>query len=419
MKKSILLLITIVLLSGCNNTQPPQIADITVTPPAPQPERSVWSVYDPDSDQLWNRVFRQLYRRTTSDGSEYGFDELDPLLWLDTIHLLDGPSYEQAIQILDEFLSNDGEILIQDPRKRAMFQRDLWAVFDWLTSQSEPYPSQRQALQTRLAQIMKRVALPKEEILSLPDNYALEVEARSFPAEVTPDHPEEVFLPSELFQPDSAWVSMGRKGGPVAMTHTEAFPFLGRSAFLVFVRSPDGRAATLDFIEALNSQPNPVTLTGLEVALVRRMLLIDDQGEIMLSPMVETIQVRHFSPVQSFYEFELDRIRLFNHLGGGLVLNNDLFMLFMGHGDVFESPDIPELRATIPGICKACHFHDPSIPNSADTGSIISYSRQPFALPDNAQPSLFPTTVAEEAQTVIQWKRDHVTWKSLESLWGR
>jgi hypothetical protein len=422
-KKTVFLLLTLLSLLGCARTPSRIHLASSATPPVeqtnPAEHGSVWSIFHPDPNHLWNRVFRQFYRRTTTSGEEYGADELDPLLWFDTTHLLTGEPHWRTIQILDEFLSSRGENLIRDPLRRAMFQRDLWAVFDWLSSQAEPYPAARRALATRLAQLITRVALSKEEILSLPDNYAITVEAKIYPTAFPADHSEEAFLPADLFQPDGGWVPLGREGGPVAMTHTEAFPFFGRSVFLVLVRSPDGRQATLDFIESLNTQRNPVTATGSEVALVRGMLLIDDQGDIILSPLVETIQIRHFSPVQSFYEFELNRGRLFDTLASGLVLNNDLFMLFMGHGDVFEIPGIPYLQAEIPEICKTCHFHDPSIPNSADTGSIISYSRHPFALPDDEQPVLFATTVMDEAQAVIDWKQKHVTWNVLEALWER
>jgi hypothetical protein len=414
MKYSIFIALMVFVI-GCSNAQQPILADIPPPPQAGELHRSVWSVYHPDPDHLWNRVFRQLYRRTTANGEEYGFHELDPLLWFDTTYLLSGPSHQQAVGVLDEFISSHAEDLIREPLKRAMFQRDLWAVFDWLASQAGPYSPQRQAIETRLARIIRRVALSKEEIASLPENYERSIESKIYPAAFQADSPDSAFLPSDIFQPESAWVPMGREGGPIAMTHTEAFPFFGRSVFLVFVRSPDGRVATLDFIESLNTESNPVTAIDSDVALVRRMLLIDDQGEILLSPLVETIQIRHFSPAQSFYEFEVDRKRLFEGAGGGLVPKTELFMLFMGHGDVFEHPDI--LQAAIPEICKACHFEHPPIPNSGNTRSIISYSRHPFSLADNVQPMLFPTTVEDEAQTVIAWKRYHETWKSLETLW--
>jgi hypothetical protein len=74
--------------------------------------------------------------------------------------------------------------------------------------------------------------------------------------------------------------------------------------------------------------------------------------------------------------------------------------------------------AAIPDICKSCHFHDLTLSNATTTRSIISYSRFPFPLPNNEQPILFATTVMDEAQTVIEWKRNHATWKSLEALWS-
>ena len=418
MKKCLTLFVLMVLLAGCQTT--PEATGVTATTQAIESSlaegKPDWSVYKPDPEHPWNRVFHQLYGRTATDGKEYGADELDPLLWFDTTHLLSGVSHQKVLQVLDDFLASQAEHLIQDPLKRAMFQRDLWAVFDWAASQAEPHPLEREALKVRLAEIMRRVALSREEILSLPDNYASAVESGIYPAAFQADQPDTAFLPTNLFQPDSAWVPMGRQGGPVAITHTEAFPFFGRSVFLVFVRSPDGRDATLDFIESLNSEPSPVTAIGSEVALVRRMLLIDNKGQLVLSPLVETIQLRHFNPAQSFYEFELDRKHLFAGIAGGLVPNADFFMLFMSHGDVFEN-QVPELRAAIPEICKACHFEYPPIPKSGNTKSILSYSRQLFNLPDNKAPILFATTPVAEARAVIEWKRAHLTWKSVEALW--
>lgn len=423
MKLSAVLLTVLLALTACAEpaaeTPPPSNLNPTsaiqiVTPPAYE---TGWAVYDPDPDHLWNRVFRQFFRRMSKDGKEYGSEELDPLLWFDTTYLLEGDSYGQALQVLDEFLAADAEHLIRDPVKRAMFQRDMWAVFDWLAFKADPYPSRKQALEMRLAQVMKRVALTKEEILSLPDNYRLALESDIFPPDFQEDYPETVFLPFDLFQPNSAWVPMGREGGPVAMAHTEGFPFFGRSVFLVFVRAPNGRNATLDFIEALNTNPGEVLTNGMDVALVRRMLVIDDQGNLILSPLVETVQLRHFNPQQTFHEFELDRRRLFHGNGSSLQPNSELFLLFSSHGDVFEGPHGPDLEASIPNICEACHFEHPPLPNPRNIQSILSYSRINFPLPETQQPVLVPTTWDAEAQLVGQWKANHTTWQSLEDLW--
>lgn len=405
---------TLILLCGCtsNGGQPADLTATAIDATHSTNSDLAWNIYDPHPEHLWNRVFRQFYRRISTDGTEYGAAELDPLLWFDTTYLLNGISHQQSLQVLDEFLTTHAENLIQDPLKRAMFQRDLWAVFDWLTSQAEPHPIQRQALAARLAQMIRRVALSKAEITSLPDNYTLTIKSKTLPTHFQIDQPEKAFLPADIFDSNSAWVPLGREGGPVAMMHTAAFPFFGRSVFYVFVRAPDGRLATLDFIEALRTEPNPTLAIGSEVALVRRMLLIDDQGELVLSALIETVQLRHFSPAQNFYEFELSRARLFDGQMDSLVPKTDIFLLFMSHGDVFESAHGPELQAAIPEICKACHF-----PNSGNMQSIISYSRSPFSLPDNTKPILFATTLEAEAQTVMEWKRNHDTWKSLEILW--
>jgi hypothetical protein len=265
---------------------------------------------------------------------------------------------------------------------------------------------------------MRRVALPKEVILALPQNAFLTIAGGEYPNAYTPDQPDAVFLPADLFQPGSAWVPMGREGGPIAIIHTQNEPFFGHSVFLVFVRAPGGRDASQDFIQSLNAEPAPETAPGMEVALVRRMLLIDDQGELVLSPLVESVQLRYFSLEQHFYEFELDRARLLQG-EGGLVSKTEIIPTFMSHGDVFENPDIPQMTAAIPDLCQACHSEDLPALNSGNTRSILSYSRDKFPLPDQTRPVLHPTTWEDEACLVMTWKRSHVTWQALEELWGQ
>ena len=99
----------------------------TAGPPAPSAGLAQVTIYDPDPQHLWNRLHRALWVRTGRDGKEYGHDRLDPLLWSETKHLLQGNSHEQAVAVLDEFLAEHGEKLVKDPLKRAILQRDLWA----------------------------------------------------------------------------------------------------------------------------------------------------------------------------------------------------------------------------------------------------------------------------------------------------
>ena len=133
------------------------------------------TIYDSDTNHLWNRLNETLFERTAQDGKKFGLDELDILYWARTTNLLAGASHQQALSILDEFINTHGERLIQDPLKRALLQRDLWELFDWAAVPVPYYraqfPKERRELQTRLAVVIRRLALTTNEIASLPDNY--------------------------------------------------------------------------------------------------------------------------------------------------------------------------------------------------------------------------------------------------------
>src|SRR5262249_14008966 len=126
-----------------------------------------WRLYSPDPNHIWNRVYRSLYRRTARDGKEYGFDELDPLLWYSAKYLLTQPANGQALADLDAFLSTRAERAVTDPLQRAIMQRDLWAIFDWTTETQGDSPAKLQ-LQQKLVLVIKRLALSPEQISQLP-----------------------------------------------------------------------------------------------------------------------------------------------------------------------------------------------------------------------------------------------------------
>ena len=96
------------------------------------------ALFDSDPRHVSNRLYRALHVRTVPDGKQYGFDTLDPLLWSETNHLLEGISHQQAIALANEFLRTHAERQITDPLKRAILQRDLWAVLDWADQPDQP-----------------------------------------------------------------------------------------------------------------------------------------------------------------------------------------------------------------------------------------------------------------------------------------
>src|SRR5213593_2652193 len=98
----------------------------------PATESNRPGVYGCDPAHPGEVVHRALLVRRGPDGKEYGVDELDPLLWPQSRYLLEEPASSTALAALDRFLSSNAERILPDGIKRVVFQRDLWAVFDWL-----------------------------------------------------------------------------------------------------------------------------------------------------------------------------------------------------------------------------------------------------------------------------------------------
>jgi hypothetical protein len=244
------------------------------------------------------------------------------LLWPATKYLLAAPSHQRAISVLDEFMQTHAEKLIRDPVKRAIRQRDLWAVFDWsvereANGQGEPsYDEEKRELQIRLAQVLRPPALTPEQIESLPNNYEQAVASGEFAKEYDPAHRDRAFLPPDLFDQHGPWVAIVDRGyaEPVATAHV--FAFSGRSRFLVFMRLPGGRKATLDYFQTLWSFPQPwiscrdvapdQTIenpdlpqfpAGTQVALVPQMTLFDNQGNLPPARITESVQIRVYRAI--------------------------------------------------------------------------------------------------------------------------
>jgi hypothetical protein len=159
---------------------------------SPQVSRSSESsygccVYDSNPGQIWNRLFSILFIRQYQGGT-YWADELDPLLWTETRFLLSEPSHGSALHLLDEFLEAQGQNQVHDSVKKAVLEHDLWAVFDWSARRQDNYPAERRDLQIRLAEVLRRLALSKNEIASLPDNYEAAVKSGEFAQQYDPEN---------------------------------------------------------------------------------------------------------------------------------------------------------------------------------------------------------------------------------------
>jgi hypothetical protein len=178
---------------------PMTLREMAVPAAASESSEKVGAPYDPNPAHIWNRLDDALLIREGPTGAKYGADSLDPLLWRDTEHLLVQPSPARALRVLDQFLQTHAENLIQDSLKRAIFQRDLWALFDWSVQWGPDdegeasYEKERQELQIRLAEVLRRLALTSKEIESLPDNYAEAVASGVLAKEYDPAHRDRTF----------------------------------------------------------------------------------------------------------------------------------------------------------------------------------------------------------------------------------
>jgi hypothetical protein len=435
--------------------------ELGLFPGHPEPSTTL---YDSNPSHPWNRLYAALLIREDRHGRQLGADSLDPLLWTESEYLLAKPSHERALGALNEFLQTHAETLIHDPLKRALMQRDLWAVFDWLVQQDSaserpPYTAEKQELQTRLAEVLRRIALSPKELEALPYNYAQATASGAFAKEYDPAHRDVPFLPPDLFDPHGAWVCI--KPSPesdsgVAKMHI--FNFSGRSGFFVFVRLPEGRKATMDYFQALWNFPQPWVHgpniaadqsienpdlpsfpVGTKVALVRRMTLFDNQGNLTASSITESVQLRVYRAItttqernfgngdpatviknsgQDFFEFKLSRPLLFSGKSGlrAVAPEEREFSVFQTKGDdpieeIQGSPGpgdkpLPELQT-----CAWCH----------SGGGVRSLnSRDSLLKPNRMQqepqnPNYGAIYWGDEA--AIEWKQNHFDWGLLNGYW--
>ena len=397
---------------GGTSDQAPDVSTSVSQPEQLEPreqqptESSAATLYDPDPKHLWNRLHKALHVRLTDLGNPeieqpllpgdqtFHALELDAFLWPNrSTYLRFGQPRKAALAVLDEFLAIDGEKLVREPVKRALLQRDLWAVFDWTRSWHTDEPGR--SLRTRLAKVMQHLALSPEQIQALPDNFAAVAAANKVER-----------LPADLFDSQGPWVVIGddnkntNDGRTLTPVH-ESF-FGGRSAFIVLLKAGASRDQTIKFVQHINDGGK---VSPAQVALVRRMLLIDNEGRIRLTPITESVQMREVGVDR---EFKLDRK---DFLAGKTkqsirrVTEDDrerAEIVFLGR----NAGDGP---TTILKSCFHCHQGD-----DMNSRTQIFSAR---AGPMRTQPRLIDSTMGDEVAKSNRWKYDQFMWGKLQGLW--
>jgi len=305
---------------------------------------------------------------------------------------------------------------------------------------------ERGKLLVRLAAAIDRVALTKHQIQNLPDNFAAAVASKSFASGYDSLRPQVEYLPPDLLDADGSWVCLkANDGRTITPMHDDGFGC--RSVFLVLLRVPGGRKATLDYLAKLRNFENPWTgvndrqptlnpelpqfPAGTEVALVRRAILIDDRGKLVATRLVESIQLRHFRKVpgphdvraerdgqdQDVYEFQLSRKKLFAGEAGGLFSpeSDFLFVQFQSKGvDAFEQADelhnsgTRELQQLVRNSCSNCHV-------ASGIFSLRSFQAS-FPAQGYGRAQLAQSQLKDAASKTVYRKQDQRSWGLLQGL---
>jgi hypothetical protein len=292
-----------------------------------------------DRDEPGDRAIEALYPTfITSRGTDY---------------VLKGPGFAPLVQALKDALA---ETTARSPLDRALLQIDLWSAFDRLAPE-ESRPRQMADRQQRaatltplLAALIRKVALTRAQIASLPDIYAA---AR--PASVMPD----------LFSAGGVWLEV--QMAPRHM-HDDAADL--RRTSRVFVRP---RARPDDERRFLNGLVNDTAGQLAATALVMQAMLVDSGGHVVPARLFTDVQMRTFVrdgrelSRPDVDEFELsrrqlraDRSRAFVHFDASApayfaTAGNDYDFATPAHDQRGETAPI---LTTLRSRCAMCHGPD-------------------------------------------------------------
>lgn len=265
-------------------------------------KREEVSATDP-YDRLYDVVMTRW-----KDGKTYARDETSPAIFAWSAFPFDDQTFDEFNAALDAFDALSQEEIDQySDVQRALMQRNLWEVFDttfnwnwpddWWWDGQRSFPKthldRRSIAQPKIAALMKRLALTKKQILALPNPMAATIKSGRYAEAYDPANPFQPFLPQDLHRStESSWICVGEDGNEIpADLHTGNSH--SRSMFLQFMRLPGGRAETLEYMERIRQRPHQFPV-GTQFALLEQPFLISKDGELVLSPLVVSVQLRAY-----------------------------------------------------------------------------------------------------------------------------
>ena len=345
------------------------------------------AIYAADPNDSWNRIFGLLFTRTTKirvarelaegaptvtfkdqmggqilkisrseiDRTESGDRAIDPLypsFFTDAgfRKILTDSAFAQFKQALTDALNENGS---RPPIARALMQSDAWAAYDEIFRiraprvDSDHINEQKTILLGLLQQLIKKTALTTEEIKSLRNNYSDTVSTRGLP---------------DLFSENSGWLEIELLEWRI---HDRESKF--RRVARVFVKPRTIPADSVAFVESLKDQQHLERVEA--VGLLVQNLLINDHGEMVLSPLISEIQFRFFQKDTTpkavsaqVSQYELSRkLLLTDPRSGGLVAldhNSPAYLAQAGNDYSFmsliEGVNAP-VMVPLHRRCSQCH----------------------------------------------------------------
>jgi len=412
-----------------------------------------------DSSDPYDALYDIIMLRQLEDGTTIGANAVSPLIWSESQTLIKGESHSKFVQALDRFSTlQQTEIKAYGNVKRAVMQRLLWAVFDWTTGPTDALfsgkkiESNKLELQGKLVPLIKRLALPESAILTLPSTVAATSKSGAYPLNYDSNNPFDPFFPSRILDRKGPWVCLDEKYHILPPAEVHSIRVAWRSAFHVLIRLPEGRKQTLKYIESLanfrnqwvyeqperklwkpdytsddiNIDPNtPQFPIGTQFALVQQALLISDEGKLIPSPIILTIQLRTYlhlkstrdEKTQSFGEFTMlpQEYMRGNYAMKAIAPDGYRYTTILSNNFV-DPPFAPRWlkkgseRSPRLQSCRTCH-------SQLGTYSFLSHT-QLFAYPERLVPPRFKeSNIKEIGKATVRQKKKDYTWGLLQGLW--
>jgi hypothetical protein len=418
------------------------------------------------ADDAWVRLHVALALRTDLDGVARTPRGPDLPLWPDSRYLLEPARHAELLEALAAAVA---ERPMEDPLRAVCLQQELWATHDWACAARADSPGEAAALEelaAALARTLAELAPAAAQLARLPDLLAAAESAGTLAREADPLSPRQPFLPPGLGRPDGSWVQLAvedRTAVPFASTHASVFA--GRSTFEVHLRLPGGRESTLTWLADLRARdataacrgtwcadsgaeglPHehlardlPALPAGSAAALVRRALAFDERGELHVTALVQSVQVRAFLamseggaclpdfaeppaswPWQALCELELELDRSSAPAPARLrpvVAHDPLrFDPLSAHGDPAHAMG-GVLRERL-DACVACHGNV----GLASVVSFTGFSTGPgtqFTLPLRDPPRRLSAADAQASRrAALEFKRARDDWRALRARMG-